>query len=537
MSFANRFNVSAPPTTRQTWSAVSKALVHATSSHEMRTGDERSPPAIGGVAVRATAEDFEKLGVIVDTGTVTDITPTSSVVEINETNDITPTSSVVGINETNDITYTATVADSEGLSYVAYVRMAAGLHTATATGHAAPAPIALHALQLLSNVSPAFDRDVKGVHTILQKAFGTTVVCTDTAATETLDHTVGTGTPCGTRVFPTDTERHSPSLLSTKSSTTVVFDANNAAQYDVTTHTMHQQKTNQNDPGYIAAQSVTIEEICGAYTATVLLACSPPILGGGDVSVFKTAALLPYHDDCGVTPRQSTVHVLTAGRHFATNVTHTHDAYAARTLHVPVYAALHALAQTHLCLAEGIKEAMKEGSVETLHADTPVPMVVMRGSRTPVVAMFVPNLSAVHNETLDHLGCAYECGAVLGIGAHCENSEMCSEYDSDGSRGGHSQEVSECDSEEHPTNRSRCCTGGVVYDDTEYGPGGDRSDTEMSPPHSPIDVYTGGWRVQDTEGAYTDPNILPTTHLGSIYEEHNMYPDAVRVALMRHWNH
>ncbi|KAJ1466592.1 hypothetical protein T484DRAFT_1861249 [Baffinella frigidus] len=421
----------------------------------MRTGDERSPPAIGAIAVRATAEDFEKLGVIVDAGTVTDIIPTSSVVEINETNE-------VDLQTTNDITYTATVADSEGLSYVAYVRMAAGLHTATATGHAAPAPIALHALQLLSNVSPAFDRDVKGVHTILQKAFGTTVVCTDTAATETLDHTVGTGTPCGTRVFPTDTERHSPSLLSTKSSTTVVFDANNAAQYDVTTHTMHQQKTNQNDSGYIAAQSVTIEEICGAYTATVILACSPPIPGGGDVSVYKTASLVPYHDDGGMTPRQSTVHVLTAGRHFATNITHTHHVDAARTLHLPVYAALHALAQTHVCLAEGIKKAMNVGSMETLHADTPVPMVVMRGSRY--------------------------------------------------------------------------FTGGV-YDDTEYGPGGDCSNTEMSPPHSPIDVYTEGWRVQAAEDAYTDPDILPTTHLGSIHEEHNMYPDAVRVALMRHWNH
>ncbi|KAJ1467476.1 hypothetical protein T484DRAFT_1755836, partial [Baffinella frigidus] len=141
----------------------------------MRTGDERSPPSIGSTAARANAKELEKLGAVVDTGSVTDITPTTAV------------------GQANDIAYTATVADSEGLSYVAYVRMDAGMHTepapgtpACTAGQATPSPIAFHALQMLSGVSTEFDRDVEGVYTILQKAFGPTVARTDAAA-ETLE--------------------------------------------------------------------------------------------------------------------------------------------------------------------------------------------------------------------------------------------------------------------------------------------------------------------------------------------------------------
>jgi hypothetical protein len=65
MSIQYKCIVSAPYETRNVWSLASKAVIDASASHAMTSVDEKTPPRIGVVLTRATVQDFQSLGVLV----------------------------------------------------------------------------------------------------------------------------------------------------------------------------------------------------------------------------------------------------------------------------------------------------------------------------------------------------------------------------------------------------------------------------------------------------------------------------------------
>jgi len=518
------------------WSLANKAVLDASTEHAMKSVDEQTPPRIGVVLARATDMDFENLGVFVTKVTeISDVEPgddTQGDEMHNNTNNNTngeethnnthrcgdgshASSTLKNIDPNhNKITdlevkdkghtmtvkkndskiYNLTVADTHGLSYMTEVHMDETMH-ALVSG-TSNVPMALYALRNLTGNSDAFDNDASEVKTLMEKAFGKSTVV---EGTTTQPHTVGAAGLGIVRTFPIDLETQSPSVLSTESATTSLFNENRVPTHTVVVHSANVLCSKPADR-YMAMQSVTIEEVGGIYRASVVMTRSDKVHGLDhiDDNVYMAAPVIPFERSDARTPRSSDVHVFTAGRHFTANVLHAHEADAPRSLQLPVYAVMHAITQMHPNLAVDIKQAMCVGSMETLHMDASTPLVVMRDSKIPLVAVFATHFQKEINNQ-PHIQDTSDMFDINGDEAWekflCEHARYARIQDK---------------------SRSQCKQDASVSPKAEDGEDsyGDNAPTTRT-------RGTGGMH----DGMYTEQAIRDV-----------VYPENVRMALMRHWN-
>ena len=280
-----------------------------------------------------------------------------------------------------------TITDTHGLAYETTV--GADVPT-TLKGNKSP-PMALYALRGISGHSRVVDNDISEVKSLLERAFGNK--CQDATAAAVI------------RTFPTDTaDPYVCKVLSTESSNTSLFSDNHTPSHNMVVHTARisqksslprgtgsgLEKVKPIQENYIASQSVTIEEVGGIYTASIVMTRNPleTELDSEDNHALMATPLVPYARSDSRCARLSAVHLFTAGRHFAANVVHTHDSDLPRSLHLPVYAVMHAIAELNPKLSCDIKRTICAGSMDTLHTDPSTPTIVMRNSSTPMVAFF-----------------------------------------------------------------------------------------------------------------------------------------------------
>lgn len=286
-------------------------------------------------------------------------------------------------------TYTIDVSDTHGLSYTGEVQLNNVMINDVTIDDGMP--LALMSFKSLAGASHAFDNDVSEVRLLIDRAFrhkngefNTSSGCV---------HNVSAAGDGIIRTFPIDVESRPVTTLSTDSTTTSLFNENRVPTHTVKVHTTR-LSCSQMDRGYIATQGLTLEEVGGTYSASIVMTRSAKdsLVEKVDGNVYMAAPMIPFNRSLSTTVRNSVVHAFAAGCHFAANVTHAYDVNAPRSLQLPVYALMHAVAETHPGLVGDFKVAMSTGSMETLYADSATPMVVMRNSAIPFVTVFTPKM-------------------------------------------------------------------------------------------------------------------------------------------------
>ncbi|KAJ1465491.1 hypothetical protein T484DRAFT_1757375 [Baffinella frigidus] len=419
-----------------------------------------------------------------------------------------------GVKPVGSSVYNLTVVDTHGLSYMTEVRMDESMRESV-SGRS-KVPMALHALRNLNGSSDAFDNDVSEVRTLMEKAFGGD--CSMVCKTTNTPHTVGGAGLGMVRTFPTDLE--SQSVLSTESATTSLFNGNRVPTHTVVVHSTRVSGSKPIDR-YMALQSVTIEEVGGIYTASVVMTRSAMAQGGDiDDNVYMAAPQVPFERSDTHTPRSSDVHVFTAGRHFTANVLHSHDSDAPRSLQLPVYAVMHAITQMHPNLTVYMKHAMCVGSMETLHTDASTPLVVMRDSVMPLVAVFAahPEKEETNQPHMLDIPDTFEI----------TEDEEWEKFLCEHARHARIQDAS----------RSHCKQPADMSQKAEHEESGCGPDQED-------DSYGDNALTTRTRGMYTEHGMHDGMYTGQATRDGMdtgqatrgvVYPENVRMALMRHWN-
>ena len=287
-------------------------------------------------------------------------------------------------------TYTIDVSDTHGLSYTGEVQLNNVMINDVTIDDGMP--LALMSFKSLAGASHAFDNDVSEVRLLIDRAFrhkngefNTSSGCV---------HNVSAAGDGIIRTFPIDVESRPVTTLSTDSTTTSLFNENRVPTHTVKVHTTR-LSCSQMDRGYIATQGLTLEEVGGTYSASIVMTRSAKdsLVEKVDGNVYMATPMIPFNRSLSsASVRNSVVHAFAAGCHFAANVTHAYDVNAPRSLQLPVYALMHAVAETHPDLVGDFKVAMSTGSMETLYADSATPMVVMRNSAIPFVTVFTPKM-------------------------------------------------------------------------------------------------------------------------------------------------
>jgi hypothetical protein len=391
-------NVSAEPDMRAMLTAATKGVATATTAHAWRSVDTQTLPVVGHILSNATTSDFIKIGVVAgictDIGTCVSSIDGSSVIDGSSMStrrietDLEPVREEANI----DLLYTLNVSDSHGMAYCGRVLMDADMRASCAED--SKIPISLHALRNLSGYSPEFDTDMVGIVEIMERAFGGSGVDRVQIGT----HGVSLDSSGVKRVFPTDAENPTNHILKSQRNTTLLFDEDHTPSHTITVDSVRALRARPVHQRYLATQGVSIDQVGDGYQFQLVMSCSgihPETELGSDSPNCVSVAnpIRTFSTDEGYAPRQSIVHVFVDGGHFAVNVTHIYNSNAPRSLHLPVYAVMNKLASLNLCSELSIKDAMCNGSMETMHGDDSVPYVILKSATLPLVAVFTSRLT------------------------------------------------------------------------------------------------------------------------------------------------
>jgi hypothetical protein len=570
--------VSAPQTTRNMWSLANKAVLEATSSHAIKSVDEMTPPKVGVVLARATHIDFEHLGVFVTKVTELcdkeqpskdthefQIDPKSNENKTDPDHNL-PSDKLItekktdpdhnlpsdkliagapesrhslAVKQVPELLYTMTVTDTHGLSYVTDVLMDEAMQGVVSVS--SKVPMALYALRNITGTSHAFDNDVYEVKSLFETAFGINSAC----VTETdTPHAVGAAGSGIVRTFRTDVESPGSSVLGTESTTTSLFNELRVPTHTVVVNSARVSCSKPVEHHYIASQSVTIEEVGGIYAASIVMTLSAEVQGMDhiDDSVHMATPLVPFCRSDARTARYSVMHIFTAGRHFAADVIHAHDADAPRSLQLPVYAVMHAITKMDQKLAVDLIQSMSVGSMETLHTDPSTPMVVMRDSLTPMVALFSARLEKEGGDR----GCMTDATEGLSVHDDVEWEQFLVEH----ARYGREQDTLRSQRKQYGTMSARTdedlCFLSQEEEDRCLSPQADSQtdsqadeallmsnyENEGEDNSKPVENNCNGDRRGDQ-----DPETRIRGFVGTNSRPRDLeYPENVRMALMRHWN-
>jgi hypothetical protein len=379
-------NVSATANTRAIVTAASKGVATAITAHEWRSLDTKTLPEVGHIISRATTDDFIKIGVLAGTSTdigvcVSSIDGDTVSTHSNETH-LEPVREVSSI----DLVYTMNISDSHGMAYCGQVLMDADMRAVCAED--SNVPISLYALRNLRGYSPVFDKDIAGIVEIMERAFSGVGV--DHVQT---DGHVSINSSGRKRVFPTDAEQSTNHILKSQRNTTMLFDPDRTPTHTITVDSMRALRARPVHQRYLATQGVSIDHIGTGYQFHLVMSCTNvhtenEIVTDSPNYVNASLPVRMFSTDEGYAPRQSLVHVFVDGGHFAMNVTHICNSNAARSLHLPVYAAMNKLVSLNLCSELSVKDAMCNGTMETMHGDDSIPFVVLKSESFPLVAVF-----------------------------------------------------------------------------------------------------------------------------------------------------
>jgi hypothetical protein len=378
------------------------------------------------------------------------------------------------------VKYNTTVTDSLGAVYSGVMYLDADMMNDAETEQGpALATIAMHQLTTLR-------RDMPDVCNVLDRVFSST----DNNSMSTDAHSVGTNSNETTRLFATSTGEFVNNMLATKTANNVLFGTDRDISHKVSVHTVRAVSrtpverasmcaASTLEKRYITTQSVTIEELAGPYRAYVVMSVANGTPGLQERSTAVSND--PGSNLSQNNPRQSTVHIFTGGEHYSVDVSHDYHTDTTRSLHLPVYAAMNALGDKFGGPLEvELKRVMRSAPMETILSDGGVPTVVMRDSHYPLAALVVCE--------------------PLGKCCKCE----CPECDCG------------CDED---------CMGDCTEENTQ-------------------ECQEGNCTCEHCRGKETTPlNCMPVISVQSVDSSQptnsthmDTLPDAVRVALMRHWN-
>ena len=619
----SRHVISAPPIARAMCTSASKGLALATAKHELGSVDSQQTSAkIGATVALATRQDFQKLGVVVDTKSIRDCGATGIC------HDPVPETKTPG-----GLMYDISVTDSNAMAFSGQVYMPTAMQMQSTT-----LPMALHALNHMGKRNDQFKLATRYIHDNITLSFDTKRVDkTHTAACEKssldqsshgnadesdifsglssdlgLNHcseagmlhasetlTMNARHPATKRSFTLDTGNPTHHHLTAFSTT------NEVRRHDgtpITSTTMDTHMLTQPTGSYVASQSVHIESAESKYNASVVMS-----VGGStqqasldsEKSAQQANAFTPFHSDNGFTKRDSTVHVFADGKHLALNVQHRLDADAPRSLHLPVYAALHALGthtdstdmvftdtragNTHTETMGGsletaplrptilptnvVQAAMSSGYMETVCDGNSMPIVVLRESQIPIVAVVVPFLSNQTEIPIGAEGHTQREFEKIHANTYYRAAIQTSEKP-ENVRAIHQPTPSGSDTEVN----NYCPSPAGSFDDLmpgvsddpdellgrglefnpwttggEYGPHGGESLSEYGGSQGVGSPRTGsvcssGSDARNFDGAY--PYTTPPSPVGSEYYPTaevprgslSALPETVRLALMRRWN-
>ncbi|KAJ1468497.1 hypothetical protein T484DRAFT_1755124 [Baffinella frigidus] len=367
--------------------AASKGVATATTAHAWRSVEIQTLPEVGNILSRATTADFIKVGVVAGLGT--DIGAVVTAMHDNTESIHGDGAALDPVQEVTDIdlVYTLNASDSHGMVYSGRVLMDANMRAVCAED--TKIPMSLYALRNLHGCSPDFDTDIAGIVEIMERAFGSDGV----DRVQIGPHGVSLDSSGVKRVFPTDTENPTNHILKSQRNTTMLFDPDHTPSHTITVDSVRALRARPVHQRYLATQGVSIDQIGDGYQFQLVMSCSgshteTELWSESPNCVSAALPVQTFATDEGYTPRQSVVHVFVDGGHFAVDVAHICNSNAARSLHLPVYAAMNQLASLGLCSGLAIKDAMCNGSMETINGDDSVPFVVLNSATSPLVAVF-----------------------------------------------------------------------------------------------------------------------------------------------------
>ena len=279
-----------------------------------------------------------------------------------------------------DLLYKIIATDVGGNCYVAYVENDADMIQASISDYE---PVLLHALNKISTKNGRFGPQhdaCRYFHDTLQDCF----MGMGSSQNNEIGH------PNVRKVYPIDKDDIDAAMFSMECTTgdTGSSRSQNAVYGSVEVYSSKYNKPNQS---YNAIQSATINTNGGhgsdAYTMMMICAgTTPPV--GVEMNKFEFSSQLTHFNvDTVPTERTSVIHVFMDGKHFRSDMTHTYDPSSVKSLHAPVCTMLR-----HLKDSGQIPSISTESAyMETVYTTTAIPMVVLRNSTSPIVALFEPH--------------------------------------------------------------------------------------------------------------------------------------------------
>lgn len=202
--------------------------------------------------------------------------------------------------------------------------------------------------------------------------------------------------PDGRKIYPISTDYVDPAMLCIQSTTRTT--KNNKIVKLCTVRVINENAST--NVSYTAMQTATITWSSGIeqkqvqFSQTMVMSCigATRVVKHEEMNTFfPVPQLTPFCMDHEETPRTSVVHLFTNGKHFTAVVEYIGDNNA-QTIHLPLYAMVQDLENRQVIpkiFASPTDDHNTHTTyMETIYTDPSIPMVVMRKSPSPTVALF-----------------------------------------------------------------------------------------------------------------------------------------------------